>query len=336
LDRSYLKKVRYAVQWSVLALVVYAGYRLYLFAAHFASGATAAGGLAGIGSRPPLVDGFLPIGALMALRLWVTEGFFDPVHPAALVILLAAIALALILKKSFCGWICPVGTISEAVHGAGRKLFGRNFALPHYVDYALRSVKYALLAFFLYVVFLRMSGAEARVFLGTPYWKVADVKMLEFFTGISGTTAAVLGGLTALSLLYKNFWCRYLCPYGALLGLLSYLSPLKITRNEEACVHCHRCTRNCPSGLAVEEKARVRSPECTGCLTCVSCCPARGALDVALSRGRPVRPLLYAALVAALFFGIIGGSQLSGKWRSNVTYDEYRALVPVASTFEHP
>lgn len=325
--------MRYAVQWGVLGLVVYAGYRLYIFAAHFAPGASSPVSLL---SRPSLVDGFLPIGGLMALRVWIAEGVFDPVHPAALVILLTAMALAVALKKSFCGWICPVGTISEAAHKAGRRAFGRNFALPYYADYALRSVKYGLLAFFLYAVFVRMSGAQAMAFLGTPYWKVADVKMLEFFTRMSGATAAVLGGLTALSLFYKNFWCRYLCPYGAFLGLLSCLSPLKITRSEEACTHCHRCTRNCPSGLPVEDKTRVRSPECTGCLTCVSGCPARGALEVALPRGRPVRPLLYAALVVVLFFGITGGAKLAGKWRSGVTYGEYRALVPAASTLEHP
>ncbi|GAB4387342.1 MAG: 4Fe-4S binding protein [Thermodesulfovibrionales bacterium] len=329
INRSYVRRLRLAVQWAVFALVLYGGYRFYLFTEHFLSGTP-------LVQRPPLVDGFLPIGGLMALRLWVQSGFFDPVHPAALVILLAAILMAVLLKKSFCGWICPVGALSEAVFKAGGKVFGRNFELPSYVDYPLRSLKYLLLAFFVYAVLFKMPLAGAAAFLSTPYWKVADVKMLEFFTAMSLTSALVIAALVALSLFYKNFWCRYLCPYGALLGMLSWLSPLKVTRDTDACVKCGKCARVCPASLPVDRKLRIRSAECTGCLTCVSGCPARGALDVALPGGRKVKPMVFASLVLALFFGLIGGAKVAGKWHSSVSYEEYKAYVPAASRFEHP
>jgi polyferredoxin len=327
--RRYLRRLRYAVQWGVFALVLQGGVQFYFFAGHFTRGGAPV-------ERPPLVDGFLPIGALMSLRLWVQKGVFDPVHPAALVIFLAALATSALMKKSFCGWVCPVGALSEQAYRLGGRLFGRNFRLPGYLDYSLRLVKYLLLGFFLYAVLVKTPLEGIVQFVHTPYWKVADVKMLHFFTEMTAFTGAVLGGLVALSLFYRNFWCRYLCPYGALTGLLSCLSPAKVSRNEEACSRCGLCSKTCPSHLPVDRKRRVRSPECSGCLTCVSVCPARDALDAALPRRRTVTPLLYAGLVLALFFGIVGAAKLTGHWQSTVTYREYQVLVPLADRFGHP
>jgi polyferredoxin len=329
IDRRYLRRVRYAVQWGLFALIIYGGVKLYLFAEHFLSGGPPVG-------RAPLVEGFLPIGSLMTLKLWLSAGIFDAVHPAGLVIFASALLMSLALKKSFCGWVCPVGALSEQLYRLGRKVFGRNITPHRYVDYPLRSLKYLLMGFFLYVVLVKMDARAVSAFLDTPYWKVADVKMLFFFTKMTATAALTLLVLAALSLPVKNFWCRYLCPYGALVGLLSYLSPLKITRDEAACIHCKRCTRSCPQMIPVEEKLRVRSPECTGCLTCVSQCPARGALEVAAPKGRAVRPMVFVALVAVVFFGTIGAAKLTGHWQSSVTYEEYKALLPDASRFEHP
>lgn len=330
INRSYIRKIRYAFQWGLFALIVYGGYRFYLFVSHFTGGDTP------FVRRPPLVEGFLPIGSLMALKIWLTEGIFDRIHPAGLVIFGAALLMSLLLKKSFCGWICPVGALSEALYRVGARVFGRNIGIHRYIDYPLRSIKYILLAFFLNIILLEMDSASMAAFMGTPYWMVADVKMLYFFTEMTTLTITVLAVLVLLSLPFKNFWCRYLCPYGALVGLLSYLSPLKITRNEDACTHCHKCTKSCPAQLPVEEKMRVRSPECTGCLTCVSNCPSRGALEMSLPARKAVHPLAYAVLVGALFFGLVGAAKLTGNWHSNVTYEEYKVLVPMAEKFGHP
>jgi len=337
-DRRYLRYARLTLQWGIFLFLLYAGYRFFFFVEHFLSHGTALQGTEEeiLGDRFPSVEGFLPIGALMALKLWVTEGIFDSIHPAALVIFAAALVLALVLKKGFCGWICPVGAISDSVWKLGKKIFGRNFAVPRYADYGLRSVKYILMAFFIYVVVLKMPAAAILQFIGGDYYKIADVKMLFFFTEMTTTTAISLSLLFVLSLFYRNFWCRYLCPYGALLGLVSLLSPLKITRNKEACIHCGKCTKNCPSLLPVEKLKSVRSPECTGCLTCVSHCPANNALDISLARKKALHPVLFACLVVAVFFGGIGIARLTGKWHSAVTYEEYQRIIPQTGHLDHP
>lgn len=286
--------------------------------------------------RPASIEGFLPIGALMSLKLWLTTGFFDRIHPAGLVIFIAALLMSLLLKKSFCGWICPVGALSDAVWRLRQQLFKQQFGINRWVDYALRSVKYLLMALFVYIILIKMDPGAIASFIEGDYYKIADVKMLYFFTRMSTTTLASLVVLFLLSLVYRNFWCRYLCPYGGLLGLLSTISPLKITRNNEACIYCGRCSKNCPSLIPVERLSRVRTPECTGCLTCVSRCPAKDALEVSTPGRRTLHPVVFIIFVALLFSGILGIGRLAGKWQSAVTEGEYRRIIPTVSALEHP
>jgi polyferredoxin len=101
------------------------------------------------------------------------------------------------------------------------------------------------------------------------------VRMLNFFRYISGTAAWVVLGLVLASLFVQNFWCRYLCPYGGFLGLVSLRSPMQITRNASTCIDCAKCAKACPSALPVDKLVQVRSVECTGCLECVAVCPAK-------------------------------------------------------------
>ena len=101
------------------ALTVWGGIDLYRFALQVETGRAPSF------AKPLSPEGFLPIGSLMSFKLWVTTGFIDPVHPAGLVLFATALALSLLLKKSFCGWICPVGTLSELLGTAGRRVAGR-------------------------------------------------------------------------------------------------------------------------------------------------------------------------------------------------------------------
>lgn len=232
---------RNLVQWSFFIWILYLGIRFGQFVQHFVSqGATP------FVTRPTGVDGFLPIGGLASLKLLLTTGQFDTVHPAALVLLLTFLVMSLLAKKSFCSWLCPVGTLSEAVWKLGRRIFGRNFIPWRWLDTALRSLKYLLLAFFAKIILIDMSAAALAAFLKTPYWALSDIKMLQFFTRMSLTTMIVLVVVTLLSVFIKNAWCRYLCPYGALLGLVSLLSPFKIRRDTTTCTDCRECTRTCP------------------------------------------------------------------------------------------
>jgi polyferredoxin len=328
--RPLVRRLRLAVQWFVFALTAWGGLDLYRFALQIEAGHVPTF------AKPLSPEGFLPIGSLMSFKLWVTSGVIDTAHPAGLFILAAALALSLLLKKSFCGWICPVGTLSELLGMPGRRIAGRLLVVPRWLDVPLRSLKYALLAFFLWIVVVKMPAAAIQEWLRTDYWKVADLKMLGFFRHPTALATGVLGALVALSLATRQFWCRYLCPYGALLGLLSFGAAVKVQRHEEHCIHCQRCTKSCPAQLPVERLGRVRSPECIGCLTCVSRCPAPGALDAAVPGRRSVSPVLCAALVVVALCGIIAAAKIAGHWETGVSPAEYLRIVPGMASVGHP
>lgn len=336
INRSYIRYTRYAIQVYVLCFLIYAGYRFYLFVEHYENPGSGTQIVLSLEERPASIEGFLPIGALMSLKLWVRTGFFDQTHPAGLVIFIAALLMAFLLKKSFCGWICPVGALSDALWKLRQKLFAGRLSLPSLIDHMLRSLKYVLLGLFIFIIIFKMSPPAIAAFIGGDYYKVADVKMLYFFTRMSSTTMISLLVLTVLSLAYRNFWCRYLCPYGGLLGLVGLFSPIRIYRNSAACIRCSRCTDNCPSSIPVEKLPHVLTAECSGCLTCISHCPAKGALEAAVARRFVLHPLAFIILVIMLFFGTLGLGRIAGKWKSAVTADEYQRIIPATATLDHP
>lgn len=271
--------------------------------------------------RPAGVEGFLPISGLLGILDWFRSGSLNQIHPAATMILLVVLAMSLLLRKSFCSWVCPVGFLSEALARLGRGIFGRNFRIWRFLDVPLRGLKYFLLLFFVWAI-LGMTPAALRAFIESPYNQIADVKTGMFFVELGSLGAAVLLGLAILSVLYKAFWCRYLCPYGALLGIFSWLSPARIRRDPVSCIDCGLCDRVCMARLPVSRKIDVLSPECTGCLDCVAVCPIKDALGVHVGRRR-WEARHYAAAVLLLFLSGYAGARVFGLWENRISDAEY-------------
>ncbi|MCB8814524.1 4Fe-4S binding protein [Desulfosporosinus shakirovi] len=286
--------------------------------------------------RPAGVEAFLPISALVALKSWLANGIFDQIHPAGLVILLAAMIVSLLWKRAFCSWICPFGTLSEGLALLGKKMFKRNFILPNWLDYPLRSLKYIILAFFVLFIFVLMDGASTYMFLQTPYNMVADIKMLDFFRKMTWVGFSVVIGLMLLSILIEHFWCRYLCPYGALLGLLGMLSPWKIRRESLSCISCERCSISCPNRIKVDKALTVWSPECTGCLDCVEQCPVNNTLRFDLPKTTfPLSPRMLALGVVVVWIALVGVAKLTGYWETSISTEMYKMLIPSMDQLNH-
>lgn len=299
-------------QLAFLAINLFIGWRFALWAL-----ALTRGTLPTV-TRPPSVEAFLPISGLMNLKYTLATGTLHGAHPAALLLFLAVCTSALLVKKGFCGFVCPVGFAGEMAGLLGARLALAR-ALPRWLDLPLRAIKYLILGFFLWTILLKMPAAAIGAFLSGSTNLTADIRMFLFFAAPSTGAMITAGLLFGLPLLVKHGWCRYLCPYGALLGLLSFLSPLKIHRNTSACTGCGRCARACPSALPVDQKTVILSDECTGCLTCVGRCPEEGALRLSTSpAGTPWTPTAVAALMALIFLLTAGTGRLSGHWKSEI------------------
>jgi polyferredoxin len=315
-----LPRVRWTVQLAYLAFLLLVGWQFARFVA-------AAGGDGPIEvARPPAVEAFLPIAALLGLKRWVLTGTWDEVHPAGLAILLAALAAALLARKAFCSWVCPVGTLSRALEWLGRKTLWRRRwpAVPRWLDLPLSGLKYLLLAFFLVTVVVRMPLEAVEGFLRAPYNLVADAKLLALFTSPGTTALAVMGGLAALSLLVKHAWCRWLCPYGALLGVVSWLSPISVRRDPEACHDCQACTRACPVEIPVHTRLRVLSPDCTGCMSCVAACTSEDCLGVTRRGRRAWPPWVVPAVALGVMVGAWALARATGRWETSVPAEAFR------------
>jgi polyferredoxin len=296
--------------------------------------------------RPAGVEGWLPIAGLMNTKYFLLTGRVPAIHPAAMVLFLAFLLMSLLLKKAFCSWLCPVGTFSEILWKLGRRIFGRNLRLPRWADPPLRGLKYLLLGFFVFVI-SAMSAEALESFMQTPYGLVADVKMLNFFREMGLTTAIVVALLIFGSMLVQNFWCRYLCPYGALMGLVSLLSPVKIRRDADACIDCGKCARACPAGLPVDRLMQIRSAECSACMVCVTACPAQDALQFSLPPRRAAAPeqrwfrralgpLAVTCILAYIFFGLILLARVTSHWKTNIPRAVYMNLVLHVNEVTHP
>ena len=327
-DRT--QSLRRWFQLAFLALNVWIGIQFYLFVRYYETG-----GLAGTPGRPPGVEGWLPIASLMNLKVWLHTGGLPRIHPAGVFILIAFLLMSWLARKSFCSWLCPVGTLSQYLERLGRKLFGRTFIPPRWLDIPLRSLKYILMTLFIYAV-SAMSVDQIRAFLGGPYGIVADVKMLNFFRTLTFGGIVVLALLVLLSIIVKNFWCRYLCPYGGLLGLLGMIGPLRIKRDAVLCIDCGKCAKACPSALKVDQLITIQSAECTGCLSCVASCPVENALYMSIAARRRVPLWAMATSIAAIFLGCVIYARATGHWETILPEKTYLDLVPRANEFTHP
>jgi polyferredoxin len=159
--------------------------------------------------------------------------------------------------------------------------------------------------------------------------------MLLFFFDLSTTAIVVLGALVALSVVVKHFWCRYACPYGALLGLASLLSPTRVVRDPSTCNDCRACTRACPAEIPVHARGSVWTPECTGCLSCVSACTTPEALTV-FRRGRKgLSPWLVPALGVGTLVVAWAVARLTGHWETQVPLDVLVDVYRNAASLTH-
>lgn len=325
---------RLVTQGLFLALNIWIGVQFYLWVRWAESG----GRIPSV-SRPAGVEGWLPIEGMMQFKYVLATAHLPKVHPAAFFLFVAFTLSSLIFRKSFCGWICPVGTLSEYLWKLGNQVFGRNFRIPRGIDLPLRSLKYLLLGFFLYAVTM-MSAEAIADFVASPYGLVVDVRMLNFFRLVGTTTAYVVAGLVIASILVQNFWCRYLCPYGALMGLISICSPSRITRNENSCIDCEKCAKACPSALPVDKLIQIRSAECMSCLECVAVCPAKDALSLRFAAPPKMRKGVPAWQVAAgisvVFFGLVAYAKLTDHWQTHLPNGVFLKLVPSADEQHHP
>lgn len=291
-------------------------------------------------ARPNVVDAFLPIAGGIELK-GISAGIWDHNHPAAAVMLAVVLLSGLLCKRAFCGWACPIGLMGDKLYRLRKRVIKEELMPPKWLDWPLRMLKYLLLFAFLYLIVFGMPTMAIPGYLDGNYHKIADIKMAMFFLK-PGLIALCCFALIFIIITWRRQgFCRYLCPYGALLGLLSFLSPLKIRRNASHCLieakgmKCDKCSRACPANIIVHTQTTVRSDECQACMRCVAACPKKEALGFGLSQSHSLSARSVMLMVIALLFVVPLASYLAGFWDSQTPELIRMQLLQVADKIGH-
>ena len=238
-----------------------------------------------------------PFGGVETLfSLIAGAGFIEKTAASAVVLFVGMLGMALVMRRSFCGQICPLGALQGVFGSIGGKLFRRRLEIPKAIDRPARFLKYGVLAFFS-VWTWQAASLVMRPY--DPWVAYAHVTSAELFAEF-GIGVAILGVSLAGSLVYERFFCKYLCPTGAVLGLVSKVSLFGIKRDEDACINCSACDKACPMNIEVSTAQTVTSSECISCNECVNACPAAGALEVERGQGSKRNPTLVTGVVVGL------------------------------------
>jgi polyferredoxin len=228
------------------------------------------------GATPNTCEYYCPFGGLVALYPLIRyRAYTCALTEFNVALLVSVVILALVSKKSFCGWVCPLGTVQDWIGRLGGKVFRRRYRPPHAADRALMMLRYAVLA--------------AVPILTFTLWKfdlgfrAYDPFYILFTWGGHETNAAslyVVIGVLAAALFVPFMWCRYLCPMGAALDPFSRAGALRLRRNKETCTDCGVCDRACPHAIPVSKLDEVTARNCTNCLECAEACPREGTLEL--------------------------------------------------------
>lgn len=221
-----------------------------------------------------------PFGGVVTLYNLFTLGtFIQKIHVSSMILLVIVLALTLLAGPVFCGWVCPLGSIQEWTGRLGRRIFkGRyNRIVPMAVHRYLKYFRYVVLVFV--VVVTARSG----------YLMFASIDpynaLFTFWTDeVALPAVMVLLATLLLSLAVERPWCKYACPYGALLGIVGKFRIFKIRRNPATCISCAKCDKSCPMLIEVSGQEAVSDQQCISCYECTSerSCPVPDTVNVQL------------------------------------------------------
>ena len=217
-----------------------------------------------------------PFGAVETFVSLVTgAGLIRQLHASVMVMGAVVLLLTVLFGPVFCSHICPLGSIQEWFGKLGKRIFKKKYnkLVPRKVHKVLKYLRYVVLVLIVWQTY----QSATLLFAGVdPYYA-----LFHFWTGTATLSAiAILAVTLLLSLAVERPWCKYACPYGGLLGLISKISLFKIRRSDTACISCGQCESQCPMLVDITAKEKISDTLCNRCMQCTAQeggCPVDGA-----------------------------------------------------------
>jgi len=226
-------------------------------------------------------------GAASIYQYFVVGTFAKKIHESSFILMYLVLFLTILFGPIFCGWVCPLGSFQEWIGKIGKKLFEKKYnrMIPKTLDKYLRYGRYLVLAWVIYATAMTGKLAFEEV---DPYFA-----LFQFWTGEVAVTAFIILALTiAASLFAERPWCKYTCPYGAVLSITSLIRLFRIERNSSSCIDCKACDTACPMNIELSGMNAVRNSQCITCMQCTSeeNCPVNETVSLSLP-GRTNKPV---------------------------------------------
>lgn len=236
------------------------------------------------------------------------------------------IAVTIFFGRFFCGFLCAFGTFNDLIYLVSRKIFKVKFRINPKIDAALKYVKYFILIFI--VIIMWTMGIHA--FQSSSPWD-AFAQLTQFPQGISDYAAGfiILAFIAIGAAFIERFFCRYLCPLGAIFSIVSRLRIFNISKPNDKCGKCRLCTNSCSMGIPLYKSSKVTSGECINCFKCLDVCPRENtAANIA---GEDITPAFASSLAIAAFAGMYSVNNLAGavisKNNTQASYSENKSSI---------
>jgi polyferredoxin/ferredoxin len=190
---------------------------------------------------------------------------------------LLTVVATLLFGRVWCGWICPFGAILELFGRTGRIIKWQNLRDLKYVvlfTVVVMAIFGSLAFMYFEPITILVRGLTALFRPAVELFQAEESTFLTFF-GFNWWLFAIPFALVImLNFIERRFWCRYLCPLGALVGLGSKISWIKRLVDQKSCVQCGDCAELCTMG-AISDKHEFKSDpaECILCMDCAAPCP---------------------------------------------------------------
>lgn len=195
-----------------------------------------------------------------------------------LTIVVSVFVITVLWGRFFCGYLCAFGSLQELLAVLTKRKLIKKVHISKRADKALKNVKYIILAFVVMHGWILGESIKTNHNPWSVFGLMTSGNIDLMLMGMQSFGFVLLVAIMLGAIFVERFFCRYLCPLGALFTLVSSKCLYKIKRDSASCAGCGLCARTCAMGIAVDEGARVESGECIDCMQCVGACHTESLL----------------------------------------------------------
>ena len=192
---------------------------------------------------------------------------------AQLITVLTVFIITALWGRFFCGFVCFFGTLQELTAFLSKKIFPKKRQFPPQFDRLLKFIKYFIFIFIVVGIWILALPVDSSYNPWGVFGMLVSGNLSAVSAAIPTAGFFILMAILICSIFIERFFCRYLCPLGAIFAIISGKRVYQIHRQNDTCINCGLCTKTCSMGIDVPQKDMVTSGECINCMQCLTICP---------------------------------------------------------------